>query len=123
MGSHDHIDKEFPSQLSFSGPNSRYKSPENGLMSHVPTSWLPFAELMRLDRPNGFWYFYLPHLYGTLHAAKRLGSSYVSLLQTNMIVILGTVVMRGATCLGIQIIQNQCTQFFPLHHATFYLLS
>lgn len=75
-----------------------YKFPESGWMSHIPTSWLPFAELMRLDRPNGFWYFYLPHLYGTLHAATHLGSSCVSLLWTNMVLILGTVVMRGATC-------------------------
>lgn len=67
-------------------------------MSHTPASWHPFAELMRLDRPNGFWYFYLPHLYGTLHAATRLGSSSPSLLRTNVVLILGTVVMRGATC-------------------------
>ena len=67
-------------------------------MSHIPTSWLPLVELMRLDRPNGFWYFYLPHLYGTLHAATHLGSSSAFLFQMNMVLVLGTIVMRGATC-------------------------
>ena len=53
---------------------------------------------MRLDRPNGFWYFYLPHLFGTLHTACQLHASPPYLLLVNLILLLGTLFMRGATC-------------------------
>lgn len=75
-----------------------YTAPETGWLSKVPTSCLPYAQLMRLDRPNGFWYFYLPHLFGSLHAATQLRAPAVSLLRANLILLIGTLVMRGATC-------------------------
>ena len=53
---------------------------------------------MRLDRPNGIWYFYLPHLFGTLHAARHLRAPMTSFLTTNLILFIGTLLMRGATC-------------------------
>ena len=53
---------------------------------------------MRLDRPNGFWYFYLPHLFGSLHAATQLQVPARSFLCVNLILLIGTLVMRGATC-------------------------
>ena len=95
------VDKQSASHVPPSDKSLRtvpYGPPQSGWTSYIPPSWLPLVELMRLDRPNGFWYFYLPHLYGTLHAATHLRSSAISLFQTNIILILGTVVMRGATC-------------------------
>ena len=53
---------------------------------------------MRLDRPNGFWYFYLPHLFGTLHTAFHLHASFSHLLLVDLILLPGTLLMRGATC-------------------------
>ena len=53
---------------------------------------------MRLDRPNGSLYFYLPHLFGSLHAGTHLGVPARSLLYTNLILLVGTTIMRGATC-------------------------
>ena len=53
---------------------------------------------MRLDRPNGFWYFYLPHLFGSLHAATQLQVPAGAFLCVNLILLIGTLVMRGATC-------------------------
>ena len=69
-----------------------------GWLSLIPAAWVPYAQLMRLDRPNGFWYFYLPHLFGSLHAATHLGVPAMSLLHTNLILLVGTLIMRGATC-------------------------
>lgn len=101
MGSPGVTDRKPPSHVLSTDQTSwtvPYESPQSGWISHIPPSWVPLVELMRLDRPNGFWYFYLPHLYGTLHAATHLGSSAISLLQTNLVLIVGTIVMRGATC-------------------------
>ena len=78
--------------------SSTYKPPQTGWLSAIPPSWVPYAELMRLDRPNGFWYFYLPHLFGALHAAYHIHAPLSSLLTTNLILFIGTIVMRGATC-------------------------
>ncbi len=69
-----------------------------GWLSQIPAAWVPYAQLMRLDRPNGFWYFYLPHLFGSLHAGTHLGVPVRSLLYTNLILLVGTLIMRGATC-------------------------
>ena len=101
MDSHGIVENKTSDQAVSSDREVRsppYNLPITGWMAHIPASWVPFAELMRLDRPNGFWYFYLPHLYGTLHAATHLRSSVITLVQTNMMLVLGTIVMRGATC-------------------------
>jgi len=75
-----------------------YEAPRSGWLSTIPSSWVPYAELMRLDRPNGFWYFYLPHLFGTLHAGANQHLPVTSLLLANLILVPGTLLMRGATC-------------------------
>jgi 4-hydroxybenzoate polyprenyltransferase len=53
---------------------------------------------MRLDRPNGYWYFWYPHVFGTLWAAIERHSSLLDLVVVNFILIWGVLFMRGATC-------------------------
>jgi 4-hydroxybenzoate polyprenyltransferase len=74
------------------------RSATQGWLSKLPSSWIPYLQLMRLDRYNGYWYFWLPHFYGTLIAAKELQSSPIEFLQINAILIWGNLIMRGATC-------------------------
>jgi len=69
-----------------------------GWLSYVPSPFVPYLQLMRLDRPNGYWYFWLPHFYGTLHAARQQKSSPLDLLRVNLILLWGVLIMRGATC-------------------------
>ena len=45
-------------------------SNHEGLLSLLPQSWAPYAELMRLDRPAGFYAFYVPYLIGVGYAAN-----------------------------------------------------
>ncbi|ATZ58865.1 hypothetical protein BCIN_17g00020 [Botrytis cinerea B05.10] len=66
--------------------------------SHLGDAYIPYLQLMRLDRPNGYWYFWYPHAYGTLWAAIQQRSSLQDLLLVNLILIWGNVIMRGATC-------------------------
>lgn len=53
---------------------------------------------MRLDRPNGYWYFWLPHFYGVIHAATQQKSSIPEFVRVNLILFWGVLIMRGATC-------------------------
>ena len=75
-----------------------YEPPKTGWLCRIPTSWLPYFQLMRWDRPHGFWYFWLPHVYGTVHAGILLHSAPSQLLKTNLILFFGTWALRGATC-------------------------
>ncbi|KAI2464341.1 UbiA prenyltransferase [Annulohypoxylon bovei var. microspora] len=59
---------------------------------------IPYLQLMRLDRPNGYWYFWYPHVFGTLWAAIQQRSRPRDLLLVNLILLWGVLVMRGATC-------------------------
>ncbi|KAK5634979.1 hypothetical protein RRF57_010691 [Xylaria bambusicola] len=58
----------------------------------------PYIQLMRLDRPSGYWYFWYPHVYGTLWAAISRRSSLDELLSVNLILLWGVLIVRGATC-------------------------
>lgn len=77
-----------------------YEPPQSGIVSYFPASWVPYAELMRLDKPAGIYLFYLPHLAGTLYAACVMTPkpSVQTLLEQNIIFFIGTVFMRGAAC-------------------------
>lgn len=81
-----------------SGPT--YSPPKSGIVSHFPVAWVPYGELMRLDKPAGIYLFYLPHFIGTLYAASIMNPKppFTSLMNTNLIFLIGTVFMRGAAC-------------------------
>jgi len=92
---------------------SLYQAPRTGWLSHMPASWVPYIQLMRLERPNGFYYFYLPHLFGTLHASTLLKSSVSNLLLTNAVIFFATIVMRGATCTWNDIVDAPFDRLVP----------
>ena len=41
-----------------------YRRPNHGFVRFVPDAWVPYAELMRLERLAGFWAFYWHYLIG-----------------------------------------------------------
>ncbi|KAL9050521.1 MAG: hypothetical protein Q9162_006586 [Coniocarpon cinnabarinum] len=53
---------------------------------------------MRLDRPKGFINFWLPHVMGSVLAALINDSSPQKLIKANLILLMGTFWLRGATC-------------------------
>ena len=77
-----------------------YEPPKAGLLSHLPISWVPYAELIRLDKPAGTAYLYFPCLFGTLLASCLIQPTPrpMQLLQTNLCLLLGAVIIRGASC-------------------------
>lgn len=90
-------------------PNSRinrfpnlppYNPPETGFVSYLPSYLLPYAELMRLHKPAGYYAFYFPHLFGTLYASAISSprpEPYL-LFQKNLLFIGGSLLLRGAAC-------------------------
>lgn len=75
-----------------------YTPPQHGLLSWLPSSWVPYAELMRLSRPIGIVIIYFPYLFGTLFAAvvSPHHPTPRSLLETNIVLFAATIFLRGA---------------------------
>ncbi|KAK5094697.1 Para-hydroxybenzoate--polyprenyltransferase, mitochondrial precursor (PHB:polyprenyltransferase) [Exophiala xenobiotica] len=77
-----------------------YTPPNTRLISKLPLSWQPYAELVRLDKPTGTYYLYFPCLYSTLMAAP-LATPMASVLDIAWYAGLfstGSLIMRGAGC-------------------------
>ena len=77
-----------------------YQAPKSGLLSSLPSSTVPFAELIRLDKPTGTYYLYFPCLFSTLLAAPLTDppTSPLAVTGTAALFFLGAFVMRGAGC-------------------------
>lgn len=77
-----------------------YKPPTTGPLSYLPKSWVPYAELIRLDKPAGTYYLYFPCLFSTLMAAPMAlpmaGPGEV--VAKSLLFLTGALVMRGAGC-------------------------
>jgi len=90
-------DKVSPGQYA---PPVQYAPPTTGFLSLLPSSWVPYAELIRLDKPTGAYYLYFPCLFSTLLAAPLATPmvSPLSVLGTSLLFFSGALVMRGAGC-------------------------
>ncbi|KAI1269395.1 4-hydroxybenzoate polyprenyl transferase family protein [Xylariaceae sp. FL1019] len=90
-----------PSTVSSSSSSSQpvpYAPPSSGVLSALPSSWVPYAELIRLDKPAGTWYLFFPCLFSTLLAAPVATASPLSVLWTSTLFLTGAIIMRGAGC-------------------------
>lgn len=79
-----------------------YSKPSNGIFRFIPDAWVPYAELMRLDRQSGFWAFYWHYLIG-LGFAVNIPPFSSDIDITSLVVLaaylgLWTTVFRGITC-------------------------
>lgn len=81
-------------------PSPEYVAPSTGFLSYIPADWVPYAELIRIDKPIGVVLLYLPCIFGT-----SLGASMVDpitpparLLVINTIYLLGSFLVRSAGC-------------------------
>ncbi|KAM5380402.1 hypothetical protein ACJZ2D_003504 [Fusarium nematophilum] len=77
-----------------------YKAPETGILSKLPESWVPYAELVRLDKPAGTYYLFFPCLFSTLMAAPMAMPMATpgSVIGTSLLFFSGALIMRGAGC-------------------------
>lgn len=77
-----------------------YKPPTTGLLAYLPKSWVPYAELVRLDKPAGTHYLFFPCLFSTLMAAPMAApmASPAAVVGTTALFFSGALIMRGAGC-------------------------
>ncbi|KAI2781520.1 putative 4-hydroxybenzoate polyprenyl transferase [Daldinia loculata] len=77
-----------------------YSDPTTGLVSRLPRSWIPYAQLMRLERPAGLYAFYFPYLIGLVYAACIAPATPEPLvvLQLAAIFLPMNILLRGAAC-------------------------
>lgn len=89
-----------PEQHSNPPPLTPYKAPKTGLFALLPSSWVPYAELIRLDKPTGTYYLFLPCLFSTLLAAPLANpvTPPLTVLGTSALFFAGALIMRGAGC-------------------------
>ncbi|KAI9369992.1 UbiA prenyltransferase family-domain-containing protein [Aspergillus egyptiacus] len=72
---------------------------QTGLISLLPQSWIPYAELVRLHKPAGTYYLFFPCAFSTLLAATMTPSiSPLHVLGTTGLFFVGALIMRGAGC-------------------------
>ncbi|EXJ77464.1 4-hydroxybenzoate hexaprenyltransferase [Capronia epimyces CBS 606.96] len=77
-----------------------YTPPSTGIISKLPPSWIPYAELIRLDKPAGTYYLFFPCMFSTLLAAPMAVpvASPVEVISTTALFFTGALIMRGAGC-------------------------
>ncbi|CAG8958221.1 hypothetical protein HYFRA_00000575 [Hymenoscyphus fraxineus] len=77
-----------------------YTPPTTGVISILPSSWVPYAELARLNSQTGTYYLFFPCLFSTLLAAPLAVpmASPLSVLGTSLLFFSGALIMRGAGC-------------------------
>jgi 4-hydroxybenzoate polyprenyltransferase len=77
-----------------------YTPPKTGVLSVLPASWVPYAELTRIDKPAGTYYLFFPCLFSTLLAAPMAEPMATpgTVIGTTLLFLTGAIVMRGAGC-------------------------
>ncbi|KAI0181744.1 4-hydroxybenzoate polyprenyl transferase [Hypoxylon sp. FL1284] len=77
-----------------------YSPPTSGILSLLPKSWVPYGELIRIDKPTGTYYLFFPCLFSTLMAAPLAvpTASPLSVIGTSLLFFSGALIMRGAGC-------------------------
>ena len=97
-----HRENQAQDHLSLSGSTDHpaIVAKSSGFLSLLPPTWTPYAQLMRLDRPAGFYAFYIPYLiglgYGACLAQSVPSPSY--LLSLCGLFLVYCVLLRGAAC-------------------------
>ncbi|OTA77993.1 hypothetical protein M434DRAFT_382415 [Hypoxylon sp. CO27-5] len=66
----------------------------------LPHKWIPYAQLMRIDRPAGFYAFYFPYLIGIMYSAciTPIPPAPTTLLALAVVLFPFNILLRGAAC-------------------------
>lgn len=77
-----------------------YTDPTTGLLSKLPAWLIPYAELMRVHRPGGFYAYYIPYLIGITYTAciAHTAPQPLTLLWEAAILLPLNIFIRGAAC-------------------------
>ncbi|KAI4155520.1 MAG: hypothetical protein L6R39_001213 [Caloplaca ligustica] len=81
-------------------PKDQYAPSRKGILSILPTACVPYAELMRLEKPAGLYAFYFPYIIGICYAACIRDSppSLERMMSLACLFLVWSVILRGAAC-------------------------
>ncbi|KUI59731.1 4-hydroxybenzoate polyprenyltransferase, mitochondrial [Cytospora mali] len=79
---------------------STWTPPTKGILSKLPPSWVPFAELSRIEKPGGLYGFYMAYLIGLGYGACLVPAAIPpsTIAQTAAVLLVYNVFLRGAAC-------------------------
>ena len=84
------------------GPMPSYQAPTSGILARLPPSWVPYAELARIDKPTGIYYLFFPCIFSTFFSSVFFSTTTLPspsiLLATNTLLLVGSVLFRSAAC-------------------------
>jgi 4-hydroxybenzoate polyprenyltransferase len=80
-----------------SGSHIADARPRNWVEHYLPDVALPYAQLMRLDRPIGWWLLLLPCWWALVLGQIAAGGGWPNLWH-GLLFLIGAIVMRGAGC-------------------------
>ncbi len=69
-----------------------------GILAKLPASWQLYAQVIRLDRPIGWWLLVLPAWWAMLTAGIMHDLPFLESLKLMALFTLGAIIMRGAGC-------------------------
>lgn len=69
-----------------------------GWLSKLPERWIPYAEVLRLEKPVGTALLLIPSLWGITMASYAVHASLGTFLYATTLFSIGALVMRGAGC-------------------------
>ena len=92
------IESASPQASTDAPPLPLYQPPQTGFISYLPKSWVPYAELARLDKPTGTYYLFFPCLFSTFMAGAYTVAAPSHVLSTSILFLTGALIMRGAGC-------------------------
>jgi 4-hydroxybenzoate polyprenyltransferase len=70
-----------------------------GILALMPQTWQPYGQLMRLDRPIGWWLLVLPSWWAILTAGLIHDVPFTDSLELIILFLIGAIIMRGAGCI------------------------
>lgn len=69
-----------------------------GWLAKLPEKWIPYAELMRLEKPIGSLLLLVPSFWGITMASYSIAAPFTTFATAVALFSIGAVVMRGAGC-------------------------
>lgn len=88
--------------------NESYQAPSHGILTLVPSSWVPYLELARIDKPIEKGITYAPFLLGSLFAAciARPLPEPMAIITTNAVLFAISFLLHSAGCTWNDIIDS-----------------
>lgn len=80
-----------------------YRAPTQGVLSNIPASWVPYAELIRLTQPHGIYMIYFPYIVGLMYACSTKHHATAALpppvlVDRLAVLLIWTFFLRSAGC-------------------------